>query len=227
MAELHTIWAEAFNKTIGEEQEKSGLNPVDWRKSGRATKEWPDKENGDWWNSNGLSMFINFTEVWEQLGWSIWHTPEGVPGIELEVNQMYGDILVKAFIDLVVVTDTGELAVVDLKTGRSMPSNMQLGLYASSIEKTFGIRPSQGYYYDARKAQMIPTQNLARWTPALFEFMFDKFESGVKNQIFLPNVGMGCSSCSVSDYCYANDGSMAEIMDPLYAIANKGDDDVR
>lgn len=224
MAELHTIWAEAFNKTIGEEQEKSGLNPIDWRRSGRVSKEWPDKENGDWWNANGLEMFVNFANVWEQLGWSIWHTPEGVPGIELEINQYYGDIFVKAFVDLVVVTSDGELAVVDLKTGKTMPSNMQLGLYASSIEKQFGMRPSQGYYYDARKAVMMPTENLGRWTPQLFTELFRQFELGVQNKIFLPNVGMGCSSCSVSDYCYANNGSMAEIMDPLYAIAKtKGD----
>lgn len=223
--DLNKIWNESFNKTIGEEQEKTGLNPVDWRRAGRVSKDWPDKENGDWWNLNGLEMFTNFVTVWEQMGWSVWHTPEGIPGIELEVNQYYGDIFVKAFIDLVAVTPDGELVVIDLKTGKTMPSNMQLGLYASSIEKTFGIRPTVGYYYDARKAVMLPTENLARWTPQLFNELFRQFELGVENKIFLPNVGMGCSSCSVSDYCYANDGSMAEIMDPLYALAQRKEDE--
>jgi hypothetical protein len=71
---------------------------------------------------------------------------------------------------------------------------------------------------------MLPTQNLDRWSGPLFEELFRQFETGVENKIFLPNVGMGCSSCSVSDYCYANDGSMAEIMDPLYAIAKRKED---
>ena len=223
-SDLPTLWQEEFNKAIGEEQEKSGLNPIDWRKSGRATKDWPDKENGDWWNVNGFKMFQDFVEVWEQMGWSVWHTPEGVPGLELQINVYYEDVLIKAFIDMVAVTPDGELVVVDFKTGKTMPSNMQLGLYASSIEKQFGLRPQQGYYYDARKAIMIPTENLGRWTPEVFNEMFRQFESSVQNKVFLPNMGMGCSTCSVKDYCYANNGSMAELIDPLYALAQRKED---
>ena len=221
MQNLELLWQEAFNDEVNHEQNDSASNPVDWRCGGRATKDWPDKENGDWWNLNGLKMFQDFVEVWKQTGWSVWITPEGVPGLELEINVHYGDTLVKAFIDLVAVTADGELIVVDFKTGKSMPSNMQLGLYASSIEKQFGVRPTQGYYYDARKAQTVLTDKLDRWTPELFEELFRQFGIGVENQIFLPNVGMSCSTCSVKDYCYANGGEMSEMLDPLYALAQK------
>ena len=221
MTNLQLLWQESFNEAIGREQESSGTNPVDWRSGGRATKEWPEKENGDWWNANGIKMLEDFTEVWAASGWSVWITPEGVPALELGLNVYYGDTLVKAFIDMIAVTAEGELVVVDFKTGKSMPSNMQLGLYASSIEKQFGIRPAHGYYYDARKAQMILTYDLARWTPQLFTELFRQFELGVENNIFLPNVGMACPTCSVGAYCYANGGEMASLMDPLYAIAHK------
>lgn len=219
MQNLDLIWQTAFNEAIGKEQEESGLNPLDWRAGGRATKEWPDKENGDWWNLNGRKMLEQFTEVWDSTGWKVWTTPNGIPALELEVNVFYGEVLVKAFIDLLAVTPEGELVVCDFKTGKSMPSNMQLGLYASSIEQQFGIRPQHGYFYDARKAQMVITNNLGRWTPELFTELFRQFEVAVENQIFLPNVGMSCSSCSVADYCYANGGDMASMLDPLYAIA--------
>lgn len=223
MTDLNLLWATAFNEAIGAEQEKTGINPVDWRAGGRATKANPDKENGDWWNENGFIMLQQFTEVWEHTGWSVWRAPNGNLGLELELNVNYGDVMVKAFVDMVAVTSDGELVVVDFKTGKSMPSNMQLGLYASSIEKTFGIRPSKGYYYDARKAMMVATSNLGRWSYPLFVDMFKQFNTAVENQIFLPNVGMGCSTCGVKDYCYANDGEMSHMTDPLYTIANKKD----
>lgn len=222
MDKLEVLWQKAFNDAVGAEQEKSGTNPLDWRCGGKATKEWPDKENGDWWNAKGLDMLVKFTEVWEASGLTIWKTPEGVSALELEVNVNYGQVYVKAFIDCVAVTADGQLVVVDYKTGKSMPSGMQLGLYASSMEKTFGTRPTHGYYYDARKAVLVPVQ-IDRWTPALFTEMFRQFEFAVTNKIFLPNVGMSCSTCSVGDYCYANDGKMASLMDPLHQFAQNKD----
>lgn len=221
MQNLELLWQQAFNEELGHEQASTASNPVDWRAGGRATKEWPDKENGDWWNVNGLKMFQEFVQVWHTTGWQVWITPDGIPALELEINVNYGDTLVKAFIDLVAVTAEGELIVVDFKTGKSMPSNMQLGLYASSIEKQFGIRPTAGYYYDARKAQTVLTSKLERWTPALFTELFRQFAVAVENQIFLPNVGMSCPSCSVKDYCYANGGDMSEMLDTLYPISQQ------
>lgn len=216
---LDLIWQKAFNEAIGAEQEKSEQNPLDWRAGGRATKEWPDKENGDWWNVHGLQMLHTFVEVWDNSGLQVWHTPENIPALELLLNVKFGDTLVKSFIDLVAVTADGELAVIDYKTGKSMPSNMQLGLYASALELQFGVRPSIGYYYDARKGQMVHTTGLDRWTPELFTELFRQFEIAVSNKIFLPNVGMSCSTCSVGDYCYANEGEFADLVDPLAAIA--------
>lgn len=221
MQNLELLWQTAFNDEVGNEQNQSDINPVDWRAGGRATKEWPNKEDGDWWNKNGFKFLEDFVEFWDNSGWQVWHTPEGEPALELQINVHYGDTLVKAFIDLVAVNKDGELIVVDFKTGKSMPSNMQLGLYASSLEKQFGVRPVHGYYYDARKAQSVLTDNLARWTPQLFEYLFKQFEFAVENKIFIPNVGMACSSCSVADYCHANGGSMAHMIDPLYAIGQR------
>jgi hypothetical protein len=217
---LDLIWQESFNKAIGDEQTKSGTNPVNWRAGGRISKEWPSKENGDWWIVNGLEMFNKFNEVWAGLGWNVWHAPGGNIALELEVNQNYGDTFVKAFIDMVAVNSDGELIVVDYKTSKSMPSSMQLGLYACSLEKAFGIRPAYGAYYDARKGQMV-TQMLDRWTIPLFEYLFRQFETAISNEIFLPNVSRDCGTCSVGDYCYTNGGQMADMFDPLYAIANK------
>ena len=46
-----TIWQEAFTAQIAEQEEKTGTNPQDWRRGGRASKANPDKEDGAWWLS--------------------------------------------------------------------------------------------------------------------------------------------------------------------------------
>lgn len=221
MTDLQTLWSEAFNECIGQEQEKNGSNPVDWRASGRASKAWPDKENGDWWQANGPDMLATFEQVWKLSGWQVWETPVGDPALEIELNVNYGAIRVKAFVDMIAITAEGELAVVDFKTGASTPtSSMQLGLYACSFEALFGIRPSVGFYYDARKGQMIRADGLDRWTYDLFTLWFQQFNDAVDREVFLPNVGMMCKSCSVFDYCYTVGGKLAHTADPLHLIAN-------
>mgnify|MGYP003353718643 CR=1 FL=1 len=78
------IWEESFLNEIADVEKSTGTNPTDWRVSGRASKKYPDKENRIWWEENGQEMFAKFVELWHNLGWKIWSTPEGVPGIEIE-----------------------------------------------------------------------------------------------------------------------------------------------
>lgn len=215
------IWEESFLQTIAETEEKSGTNPVDWRVGGRATKANPDKENKAWWDENGRKMFYDFINAWSASGFEIWVSPEGVPGIEIGFNNTFGEVPVKAFADAIVVRGD-DIAVVDFKTGSYTPdSAMQLGVYACLMEKQFGIRPSKGYYYSARKAEFIEATGLDRWTIPVLTELFIKFDFAVRNEIFLPNIGMSCSTCGVAEYCYAVGGQLSEIYDPLANIKEK------
>lgn len=218
MIDLKKIWDAAFLEEIADVEEKTGSNPVDWRVGGRATKEYPDKENKLWWDAKGYEMFQNFVTSYNNNKWQIWTTPQGLPAIELGMNCNFGDVPVKAFADLV-FQEGDELAVVDLKTGASTPeSSMQLGVYASCVEMTFGIRPTKGYYYSARSATLEPSYGIERWTIPVLTELFTQFDKGIKAEIFLPNVGMNCRTCGVKDYCYAVGGELAQIYDPLAVI---------
>ena len=64
MLNVKLLWEQAFNESIGAEQEKYGTNPVDWKAGGRTSKAWPNKENGDWWAEKGPEMLTNFIEFW-------------------------------------------------------------------------------------------------------------------------------------------------------------------
>jgi CRISPR/Cas system-associated exonuclease Cas4 (RecB family) len=213
------IWEESFNQAIADVETKTGTNPTDWRVSGTATLKNPNKEDKVWWDDNGKKMFFDFINVWQESQMEIWTSPQGVPGIEIEFNNNFGDVLIKAFADLVAILPTGEVAIIDFKTGKYTPdSAMQLGIYACAMEMTFGFRPTRGFYYSARKAQFIEVRGLDRWTIPIMTELFAQFTRGLDAEIFLPNVGMSCMSCGVKEYCYAVGGQLSTIYDPLAEI---------
>lgn len=214
------IWDESFMEQIAEvEKRNEGTNPTDWRVAGRASKDKPNKEDKAWWDENGKKMFFDFINAWQESQFEVWVSPQNVPGVEIEFNNNFGNVPIKAFADAIVVTPAGELAVVDFKTGAYMPdSSLQLGVYASLMEMQFGVRPSKGYYYSARKAQFIEAVGLDRWTIPLLTELFAQFARGLEQQIFLPNIGMSCMTCGVKEYCYAVGGQLAQIYDPLAEI---------
>ena len=219
MTDTQKIWDEAFLAQIAEVEAKSNSNPNDWRKGGRASKANPDKEDKAWWDENGKKMLDDFIMSYKTNNWKIWVTPQGIPAIELGVNVLFGDVLIKGYIDLVFENADGSLTVVDLKTGARTPdSSMQLGVYASAIENTFGIRPQYGAYYSARTGTLEPSAGIERWTYPVLTEMFRQFEAGLQAEIFLPNIGMSCGTCGVKDYCYSVGGQLAQIYDPLANI---------
>jgi RecB family exonuclease len=216
---VEEIWDQSFLEAIAETEAKTKTNPTDWRRGGRVSVANPDKENKAWWDVNGKKMFLDFIGAWKDSQLTIWESPQGVSGIEIELNSSFGDVLVKAYADLIAVTAGGELVVVDFKTGAYTPdSALQLGIYACAMEKKFGVRPTRGYYYSSRKATFLEAEGLHRWTIPLLTELFAQFNRGVENQIFLPNIGMACSTCGVKDYCYATGGELAQLYDPLATI---------
>lgn len=212
-------WQETFQKLIDAEVVKTDTIPSEWRAGGRATKAYPNKENDIWWSENGPKMVDNFIQWWRNSKWSIYYGKSNTPHIEAEYNVKFGNVPVKAFVDLIAVTPDNELVVVDYKAGAYMPDyNMQLGLYACCMEMTEGIRPDKGFFYNARQGIMEDAGDLSRWTIPVFTELFRQFEKALELEIFLPNVGMTCKSCSVAKYCYASGGELADKYDPLASI---------
>ena len=215
-----TLWTEKFSEAIEAEAERHGVAPAAWRAGGRATKENPNKEDGQFWLTKGDAMFNDFLAWWNANNdWYVWRTPHGIPAVEISLESELQGVPVKAFADIIVYDQDGVLSVVDVKTGSSMPTgSMQLGLYAVLCEKLFGVRPQRGYYYDARKATMVQAEGMDKWTLPLFEELFSQFARAVEAEVFLPNVGMLCSSCSVKQFCYIMGGELAQDVDPLSVL---------
>ena len=198
-------WDKAWAEQLAEVEDVGAV-----RAGGRATKEWPLKENGQWWTANGPRMlgdYQRWTYQMFNLGWQWWNPVGENIAVELPVNFELGDVLIKGYIDRVMVNSSGELVVVDLKTGAHKPaSTMQLGVYSVGIQKIFGVKPTLGAYYMARKNELSEMNSLIHYTEELLGSWFSKGKQGIEQELFIPHVTSMCGTCSVAPYCIAVGG---------------------
>lgn len=202
-----TAWHIAWDKTIAD------LGDVDLstlRAGGRVSKEWPDKENGAWWQVHGPAMTAKYLTWRDNLfneGWQFYETPAG-PAVEVPVQLELGGVLVKGYIDRIMVNADGELIVMDLKTGNYKPaSSLQLGVYALGVEHHLGVRPILGSYYMSRKAELTPPVSLLHYTPEVVGSWFARGKAIVENELFIPHVTSMCGTCGVRAHCAAVGGN--------------------
>lgn len=216
--DVEATWQQVFDQEIEEQIEKTGTQPNVWKAAGKATKANPDKENGKWWEENGLAFSRSYIEWRESIQWNIWTTPEGVPAIELDLRCKFGEVPVRTIIDRIFVTPDGELVVVDLKTGAQMPKDqgLQLGFYASAVEQVFGVRPAWCAYWNARKGGLSEPYYPNHLTPEFLGQMLEEFMRVRENGPFIPNLSMNCGNCGVARACAAKNGPEAHLYDPLY-----------
>jgi putative RecB family exonuclease len=171
------------------------------RTSGRATKEFPNKEDAEFWNTKGPEWVQSYID-WRtnNTNWKIWKTPDGVPAIELGLIPKFADVPVKMVIDRVFEVD-GELVVVDLKTSKQTPaSSLQLGFYKAGIQQVFGADIKWGNYWMARHSGTGEMVDLSKYTSEMIEYFVEKFDKGRKAGVFLPNTN-NCGWCGLSDHC--------------------------
>jgi putative RecB family exonuclease len=158
----------------------------------------------------GLEQVEKFVAWRESPGQQIWVTPDGRPAIELDFAVELDGIIVRGFIDAVVVVD-GELRVRDYKTGNSPGDDFQLGVYAMAIEILFGVRPPAGDYFMAGKrgkpAKPTAPYDLSRWTREEITARFHEVELEIQAGNFdpLPEPSK-CGFCDVNRSCPAYRG---------------------
>lgn len=206
---------EVFEKywKINFEQSDNGMT---FRAGGRATKAYPNKEDNTWWLAEGPKQVDAWIQFREESGYVIWETPDGRPAVETELNHKVGGVLVKGFLDRLMVSPTGELTVVDIKTSAKEPSvNTQLGIYAIMVEKIFGVRPSKGAYFMTRTGELTTPVDLDMYTASRFGSHLRGFELAIDNNIFIPAPGFMCGTCSVNNACYAVNGKDSHLYPEL------------
>ena len=196
------------------EEELYQVHRSQFRASGRASKQWPDKETEAWWKEKGPEFVLAWKSWRRVTPWDLVEivnpkTGEIIDPIEYSFKLELADGLQTwGAIDRL-FTYQGQLIVVDLKTGAYEPKKPdQLGDYSSAIEAATGIRPAWGYFWMARSGGTTDGFNLNRprlMLPAMAK-TYGTAQRGIEAGIFLANVSNLCSSCPVREFCSAVDG---------------------
>lgn len=205
--------AKVFNASMSEEMEavEDEMPGARWAAGGRATKEFPNGEDEAWWRASGPRMVQDWIKWREDEGWSVWVLPDGSPAIEVELQPTFGGITHRMIIDRVMVTPKRQIVVVDLKSGRQMPSHdLQLGFYHAGLRQVFGVS-AFGAYWNARKAEMSPLKDLRHYTAALLDAYAERFVAARRGRIFLPHVNPFCKGCGMAVFCSAVGGVQSHL----------------
>lgn len=207
MSKYLDLWKDTWAKQKASQIISAGFTEADVRAGGRATKQYPNKEDEQWWFDNGTAMLESWVSWRNNSGWKIAALTPDTPAIELALDVEISGLAVKMVIDRVMYIPTeGELTrenfvVVDLKSGKTAPkSDLQLALYATGIELVYGFRPRWGTYWMAREGTNSPIIDLDLYPKSLFEDIFAKFKLARDNGVFIPNLNH-CVMCSVVEYC--------------------------
>lgn len=210
------LFREKWDEQLADAKRRSPSFTVDdYVATGRATVAYGGKRNQAWWLDNGPDMVRKWLAWRADTNWTILDLA-GEPAIEVELNfTLPGDYVVKAFIDAIFVMPTGEVAVVDWKTGRCPETGEQLGLYRVGLGLVHDLWPSWGYYWTPDKTQGQPIP-LDRYTPDYYANLFDDTAAGINAGAFPPKPANSCRNwCSVARYCHAVGGQDAVGVDRL------------
>lgn len=215
---VRDIFNACFDRAIEAELKRyeGKFTKADFRASGRASKQWPDKEDEKWWRANGPA-FVGAWGVWRRNSpMDLARDSDGKPYVELEITIELAGLPAKVIIDRVMTSAQG-LVIVDIKSGANMPKYpMQLGVYARALE-TIGLRAKWGQFWDARQGVSGTSYDLDEWTKQRLDYTFGGVRKMQEQQIFIPNPSNMCSACGVRRYCSAMGGDLANTVPQPWA----------
>jgi hypothetical protein len=210
---------DAFTAQIEKELKKSGVPEESWRVSGRATKEWPLKETKEWWLFHGQSFVDNYVNWRNRYPGDILLLADGTPAIEIPVDFQLGDSHITGYIDRIFLELDGSLRVVDLKAGRTTPTEaLQLATYGLGVEcsegQTLGLRVTHGSYFMAREGMLIGDYDLTKIYPRL-RYDYEGAWNAINSGYFPAKKSFMCKYCSARDWCYAESGEFSDLVRPF------------
>jgi putative RecB family exonuclease len=222
--DVAAVFREELDKAVADEVRRSGFPVEEWFWSGPRSAAQALALLAD---ETGPEMVQAFIDWWEHNpDLEIWHTPDGVPAIELPIEVMFGSVPVKMILDLVLQIGTA-LVVVDWKTSAKLPANnRQLGIYACGLELKYGTRPRYGTWFMNRgtgpKAgpktffQRPIELDRPQYSIAYLAREFEQFEQGIQAGVFPASPGEHCGRCGVAYACTEVGGAKARELDQNY-----------
>lgn len=188
---------EAFTRAV---DEAGGEGAIRW--GGRASRAFPNKENTDFWMSEGPRMVARgllMVEADRALGFN-------VVSVEAAYNPVIGGRYFQQRADIVLSHPEGTWICRDWKTGASEGDfgPYQLAYYALAVAEVHQVDIGQivGQIALVRKdgADGIVTYRPSEWVDIAVQFVTD-FTAGTEAGVYPMRISALCKSCSVAAAC--------------------------
>lgn len=191
------------------DKEANAVSGSNIRAAGRPTKATPNGEDGTWWRTNGANM-VHAYYTWriQNPNLRLWEI-NGTPAVEMEVScTLPGDVTVKGFLDRVFEDKhTGDLVIVDLKTGKTQPPPIQLAFYRLMLFQTLNVDATWGAYWMARNGTLSTPVNLQQYSMEMVARWIRDVKKAIDLSVYVPHIGQNCSWCGVIAHCYVHTGN--------------------
>jgi putative RecB family exonuclease len=139
-------------------------------------------------------------------------------GVELMLEADIEGMLLRGIIDRLDLDESGELVIVDYKTGRAPSETREHGslggvhTYALLCERVFGRRPSKVrllYLRDRLAIEAVPSAQSTRGTGIRTTAVWTAIRKACETEDFRPHPSALCNSCSFREFCPAVGGDPA------------------
>jgi hypothetical protein len=211
---LKDEWDKAFDEEVDDIAKRHPDKSL-WRNAG--SKDVPETY-ARWKDTLGPELVKAYI-LWRQRSpWTLWHTPQGEPAIELDLSTTFPgcDREVKAYVDRVFVDPMmGDKIIVDFKSGTRQPEGpLQFGVYNAGMIELYGEPCRWGYAFMNRRAELAKPYDLTKYTPEYVGAQFAALGRAVTEKVWPAHVGHACKMCDVQTSCYAADGEFSALFDP-------------
>lgn len=171
-------------------------------------------EDEDWWLKHLPEQVLNYRSWRLTTDWEL-------ESIELKVEAELGESRTPfvGYIDRVFRKPDGTLVILDLKSGRTAPSDpAQLGTYRVLFIESQGLPDDtkiEGYFFhtrtvrprsknaEPRQGTLIGPFNLTGYTAEYLGKMGDAVAKAKEQQVYVPRPSYFCGTCSVNEHCFA------------------------
>jgi len=202
--EIAKFWSDAYEAEI-EAQFLTWPADEEWLKFGRKGSE----QGHAYWFDRGLEAVNAY---W---AWRLAHPEFLLESIEERFDVVIDGIQFTGRIDRVFQTPKGRI-IVDLKTGTRRPeSGLQLALYRMGYELSHGLPEghsgASGGWFMTKDGE-LHFEPIAPFTNRVLSGILKAYLAGVRQDVFLPNVGPACFSCAMKQACAAVSGPTPEAL---------------
>lgn len=220
LGNIGAIWSTTFSAAIAEQAAEAPVPPAQWRAASKGA------EGFDWWRVEGERMLTAYVELRRKLidvAMNAGLQPrellnvQGLPILEAELtidvpgpmgNVPFMSVLDQAWTVFDRSTMTENILIVDIKTGKSAPTDtFQLGSQALVLAQHMGLPAHardllKACYYDARKGIFSEAFSAIERHPyEELVYRVHTAEHQRRTGVYRPRVSPFCNGCAVKYAC--------------------------